>query len=195
VWAVLCCAVLCGVVYPSANHSSTYCSPLCIDNLWLTPAFQGKKFGLEALLLVLTHLFAELNYRRVSYEIDLRHTLGRKFLLKCGFKLEATLHKNRIVQERNRDSCVYVILNSDWCEVEQTLRKHCGLPEVKGTKLHNIAEIDSIEDIVESIAIQAECARQGGGAEGGNTGPAETGVEATAAVPRKRRGGGKDRKK
>jgi hypothetical protein len=131
------------------------CALLVVDNLWLTPAFQGKKFACEAVLLILTHLFNKLQYRRVSYEIDFRHTIGRKFLLKCGFKLEATLRKHRIVQERNRDSSVYVILNSDWPEVELALRKYCGMPEVT-EKLHNIAEIDTIAEIAESIALQAE---------------------------------------
>ena len=125
------------------------------DNLWLTPAFQGKKFAHEAVLLLLSHLFGTLNYRRVSYEVDSRHAVGRKFLLRCGFRPEGTLFKHRIVQQRNRDSCVYVVLNSDWPEVEQRLRSYCGIPPPR-PKVHSIAEIDSIEEFVEGLDLQVE---------------------------------------
>jgi hypothetical protein len=29
----------------------------CIDNIWITPFFQGKKRSMEAMLLVLEHIF------------------------------------------------------------------------------------------------------------------------------------------
>lgn len=140
--------------------------------MWLTPAFQGRKFGCEAMLLVLSHLFNTLQYRRVTYEVDDRHTIGKKFLVKCGFKLEATLHKHRIVQERNRDSCVYVVLNSDWPEVELDLRRFCNIPPKQQTKMHNIAEIDSIEEIAASIDAQGLILRVG---KGENVGEEEEG--------------------
>ena len=67
-----------------------------------------------------------------------------------GFRLESICHKHKIIQERNRDSAVYVITNADWPEIESNLRIKCSLPK-KTVKLHNIAEIETIEELVESF--------------------------------------------
>lgn len=50
----------------------------------------------------------------------------RKFLERCGFLLETILRKHKIIQEKNRDTALYVILNSEWHEVGPRLRKYIG---------------------------------------------------------------------
>jgi hypothetical protein len=52
------------------------------------------------------------------------------------------MRKHRIIGKRNRDTAVYVMLNSDWAEEEFKLKKFLGIPIVKK---HKIAEIDSID--------------------------------------------------
>ena len=61
-------------------------------------------------------------------ECDSRHLVFRKYLLKCGFLLEATLRKHKILNERNSDTCVYVILNSEWSEAQTKLKRVLGIP-------------------------------------------------------------------
>ena len=107
-----------------------------IDNLWITPAFRSsslatagtgldlnvrhvirdgrRRVAKEALFAVLAWLFEEQQYRRVTVEVDTRHTVLRQVLTDSGFMLEATLRKHRIVNKRNRDTALYVLLNSDW---------------------------------------------------------------------------------
>eukprot|EP01041_Mallomonas_annulata_P003185 gene3185-6282_t len=109
-----------------------------LDWIWITPAYQGEKFGHEAILLLLQWLVSS-GYRRISCEIDSRHMILKKFLERCGFKLEAILRKHRIIARRNRDTAVYSILNSDWNEEEFKLKKYIGIPI---TKVHKVAEID-----------------------------------------------------
>ena len=64
-----------------------------------------------------------LGYRRLTVEIDARNVICKKFLDKAGFKLEAILRKHKIVYERNCDTCVYVLLNSEFEEVNTKLSR------------------------------------------------------------------------
>ena len=64
-----------------------------------------------------------LGYRRLTVEIDARNVICKKFIDKAGFKLEAILRKHKIVYERNCDTCVYVLLNSEFEEVNTKLSR------------------------------------------------------------------------
>lgn len=88
----------------------------------------------------LAYLKTCIGYRRISVAVDARHVVGRKFIERCGFLLEATLRKHLIVNNRNRDSALYVILNSDWEHVSIQVKKYLGLP--LQPEKHKIAEID-----------------------------------------------------
>ena len=136
------------------------------DKIWITPAFQGKQRAHEAILLVLSWLFSSgicglhlsicslspfyywcivyflIGIRRITSELDERHVIARKFLQRCGFQLEATLRKHKIVQNRNRNTSLYVILNSEWIDVERKLHSLLGYHRVT-TKA---ADIDSFSE-------------------------------------------------
>ena len=108
---------------------------ITLDNLWLTPAYQGhsRKIAHEALLHVLGWLFDTANYRRVVCEVDVRHAVMRKFIERCGFQSEAVLRKHKIISRRNRDTALYVLLNSDWTDAALVLKRHLGIEtKVKG---------------------------------------------------------------
>lgn len=113
-----------------------------IDNLWLTPAFQGdsRRIAHEAMLLLLQWL-VDAGYRRITVEVDVRHAIMRKFLERCGFQSEAVLRKHRIVQRRNRDSALYVVLNSEFVDVSLRLKLLLGIdPKPKVAKPAEIQE-------------------------------------------------------
>jgi hypothetical protein len=117
-----------------------------IDRVWLTPAFQGtaRKIMHESMLLILEWLF-RIGYRRVSVEVDSRHVIMRKFLERCGFRLEAVLRKHKIFQKRNRDTALYVILNNEFHDVDLKLKRHIGLPLKPPTQ--KVAEIKNVMSI------------------------------------------------
>lgn len=46
---------------------------------------------------------------------------------RCQWKNEGTLRKHRIVKNRNRDTVLYSMLNSDWIAASIVLKKHIGL--------------------------------------------------------------------
>ena len=90
----------------------------------------------------------------MTAELDERHVIGRKFLQRCGFELEAVLRKHRVVGNRNRNTAVYVVLNSDWQETaEKKLRVHLRL-EDSVKKTVRAAAWDVGAEIVGGIPIQ-----------------------------------------
>lgn len=112
-----------------------------LDNIWLTPAFQGdsRKLAHEAMLLVLEWLSIQ-GYRRITCEVDVRHAVMRKFLERCGFTSEAVLRKHQIIRRRNRDTALYVLLNSELVDALIALKRHLGIDP--RPKMHNAASID-----------------------------------------------------
>jgi RimJ/RimL family protein N-acetyltransferase len=120
-----------------------------IGNIWITPAYQGLKRSHEATY-ELINWFLKSGYRRVVFEIDERHLICRKFIERCGFQLEAILRKHRIVHQRNRNTALYVLLNSDWPEVEARCKAFIGydtavVQKIKIASLHVEEEITKIK--------------------------------------------------
>jgi hypothetical protein len=70
-------------------------------------------------------------------------------LFRCGFKIEGILRKHRIVKGRNRDTALYVILNSEWFELSIKLKKWIGIdPNPKTIK---VADIQTGKDAIPII--------------------------------------------
>lgn len=71
----------------------------------------------------------------MTAETDERHVVARKFLQRCGFEMEAILRKHKIVQRKNCNTALFVMLNSDWQEGgEIRFRKYLKLEDaVKDT--------------------------------------------------------------
>jgi RimJ/RimL family protein N-acetyltransferase len=100
-----------------------------VKNLWLTPTRRGQQLAHESLLLLLNWLFS-LGYRRIEAPVDAANAIGRKFFERCGFALEAVLRKHRVVANRNRDTALYRLLNSDWAYASMKLYKYLGVTPV-----------------------------------------------------------------
>lgn len=54
--------------------------------------------------------------------MDSRNIIGKRLLERCGFYQESILYKHRIVRQRNSDTALYVMLNSDWTDAERILK-------------------------------------------------------------------------
>jgi hypothetical protein len=94
-----------------------------------------------------TSLYSD--YRRVTVEVDIRNIVMRKFLERCGFVMESVMRKHRILDNRNRDSAVYVILNSDWDQISVKLKSILGIN--LRDKMHKVAEIEETSSAKKSV--------------------------------------------
>lgn len=63
--------------------------------------------------------------------IDERYVSARKFFMRCGFLYEATLRKHQIIRQRNCNTALYSLVNSDWVDGEGKLQRLCGWPKKK----------------------------------------------------------------
>ena len=98
------------------------------------------------MILPCTTIFTD--YRRVTVEVDIRNIVMRKFLERCGFVMESVMRKHRILDNRNRDSAVYLILNSDWDQISVKLKNILGIN--LRDKMHKVAEIEEPSSTKES---------------------------------------------
>jgi hypothetical protein len=94
--------------------------------------------------ILISNLICWIGYRRITAEVDSRHLIGRKFLERIGFRTEAILRKHRIICDRNRDTALFTMVNSDWEEISLALKKYLGYPV--GPIKHKIAEIDTPQE-------------------------------------------------
>ena len=98
-----------------------------IGNIFITPSRHGEKLGHEAVLLCLSWLFNQ-GYRRISALVDNRNIQGKRFFERCGFSLEGLMLKHRVINNRNRDTAVYRVLNHDWDTIiALKLSKYVGI--------------------------------------------------------------------
>jgi len=90
------------------------CLRIRLADAWLTPAFQRSHAFTALLLVLLGHLFAAQQYRRVECFLDAGDARGRKAVERAGFLLEGVLRKHRVLRGANVDTALYSLTNSDW---------------------------------------------------------------------------------
>ncbi len=71
--------------------------------------------------------------------------------LRCQWKNEGILRKHRIVKNRNRDSALYVMFNSEWITSSVSIKKYIGLDwKPKSVK---VADIQSSKEAIPSPVV------------------------------------------
>ncbi|CAM9120764.1 unnamed protein product [Chrysoparadoxa australica] len=106
----------------------------CLGDMWLNPTYHTRErelYGLEVVYLLLQHLF-ELGYRRVEWQVDALDNRAKALAEGAGMVLEGVLRKHMVVKERNRDTALFAVVNSDW---------KCGGKDKLGGKLGLLAMV------------------------------------------------------
>ena len=85
-----------------------------------------------------SHFQNLVGYRRVTAGCDERHIIYRKFLQRCFFQLETVLRKHKIVSNRNCNTALHIMLNSDWPQIEVNYKSMLKLPLKKDVKAINL---------------------------------------------------------
>ena len=78
------------------------------------PDLQRTRAGTEVLLLLGELVFSELGYRRLEWRCHSLNLPSKRAAERYGFVYEGTLRQHMIVKGRNRDTCVYSIVDSEW---------------------------------------------------------------------------------
>lgn len=104
---------------------------------WIGYFLQVFFFFMDDVLLFLSLFWFHVvvvGYRRVTAEIDERNMIARKFFQRCGFMFETILRKHKVIQNRNSNTALYILLNSDWQEVGSKLRTYARIPKKDSVK-------------------------------------------------------------
>ena len=92
---------------------------------WLTSSAWGTGANVEAKLLMLEHAFERLGCIRIEFVADSRNERSRAALAALPARFEGVLRKHRLVP-RFRDSAYYSIVDDEWPEVRDNLRRRLG---------------------------------------------------------------------
>lgn len=89
---------------------------------WLAPRWQRTRANTEAKLLLLSHAFETLGYRRVEFKTDALNERSRGALLRIGARQEGVFRNHMIVEGgRSRDSVYFSIVDGEWAGVKEAL--------------------------------------------------------------------------
>lgn len=92
-----------------------------IGSIWLDEKAQGTEILTGTVLLILTHLFETLGYRRVVWKCDTTNEASRYAAQALGFIYEGLFRKHMIFRGRNRDTAWFALTDDDWPEAKVNL--------------------------------------------------------------------------
>ena len=80
----------------------------------ISPDFQGKGYGLEAVREILNYLFGKLCKHRVFASVDPDNNPSIALLEKIGMRKEAHFRKNLFIDGNWIDEFIYALLDDEW---------------------------------------------------------------------------------
>ncbi|WP_019119301.1 GNAT family N-acetyltransferase [Brevibacillus massiliensis] len=97
---------------------------------WLAPDVWKTRVNTECKWLLLRHCFEQLGCIRVQLKTDLRNLNSQRAIARIGGVREGVLRSHMVVRDGYiRDTVMFSILDREWPEVDQKLRKILGRPE------------------------------------------------------------------
>jgi RimJ/RimL family protein N-acetyltransferase len=79
-----------------------------------SPALQRTPAATEAMYLMMRRVFDELGYRRYEWKCDSLNAPSRAAAERLGFTYEGMFRQATVYKARNRDTCWFSILDSEW---------------------------------------------------------------------------------
>jgi len=83
------------------------------------PPLQRTPAATEAMFLMMRRVFDELGYRRYEWKCDALNAPSRAAALRLGFRYEGMFRQATVYKGRNRDTCWFSILDSEWPALKQ----------------------------------------------------------------------------
>jgi len=78
------------------------------------PSLQRTPAATEAMYLLMRRVFDELGYRRYEWKCDSLNAPSRAAAQRLGFRYEGMFRQATVYKARNRDTCWFSILDSEW---------------------------------------------------------------------------------
>jgi RimJ/RimL family protein N-acetyltransferase len=78
------------------------------------PPLQRTPAATEAMYLMMCRVFDELGYRRYEWKCDSLNAPSRAAAQRLGFQYEGMFRQATVYKARNRDTCWFSILDSEW---------------------------------------------------------------------------------
>ena len=78
------------------------------------PPLQRTQAATEAMYLLMRRVFDEFGYRRYEWKCDALNAPSRVAALRLGFRYEGMFRQATVYKGRNRDTCWFSILDSEW---------------------------------------------------------------------------------
>eukprot|EP01065_Artemidia_motanka_P030603 TRINITY_DN36642_c0_g1_i1.p1 TRINITY_DN36642_c0_g1~~TRINITY_DN36642_c0_g1_i1.p1 ORF type:complete len:259 (+),score=50.09 TRINITY_DN36642_c0_g1_i1:76-852(+) len=102
----------CGIM--TYLHIIEQAGVLEIGNIALAPCLQRTIVATESFFLLMEHAFKGLGYRRVEWRCDSLNDKSRAAALRLGFTYEGTLRHAVVYKDRNRNTAMFSLLDSEW---------------------------------------------------------------------------------
>lgn len=90
------------------------------------PPLQRTPAATEAMFLMMRRVFDELGYRRYEWKCDSLNAPSRAAALRLGFRYEGMFRQATVYKGRNRDTCWFSILDSEWPALKQAFEDWLG---------------------------------------------------------------------
>lgn len=101
---------------------------LTLGYSWLIPEMWGTNINAECKLLLLKHIFEDLNMNRVEIVTDSRNLRSQAAIKKLGAKKEGVLRQHMILPDGYlRDTIMYSIISVEWPKVKTALEKRVNI--------------------------------------------------------------------
>ena len=94
-----------------------------VGGILYAPPLQRTPAATEAMYLMMRRVFDELGYRRYEWKCDSLNAPSRAAALRLGFRFEGTFRQATVYKARNRDSCWFSILDSEWPALKEAFER------------------------------------------------------------------------
>jgi RimJ/RimL family protein N-acetyltransferase len=94
-----------------------------VGYIWFAPFLQRTRQATEALFLMLSYAFDELQYRRMQWRCNALNDKSRAAALRLGFTFEGIFYQHMVVKGCNRDTAWYSILDHEWPRIRRNFER------------------------------------------------------------------------
>lgn len=89
-----------------------------VGTVSFSPRLRRSTIATEAMYLMARRAFDELGYRRYEWKCDARNLASRAAAARLGFRFEGTFRQHMVQRGRNRDTCWFSIIDTEWPAVK-----------------------------------------------------------------------------